>query len=64
MRSRSRNLTFFKDVAETLRQKPVPQWLIMQPETMGGSVLALPERAELDQTVREQLIVEYYSRRV
>jgi small subunit ribosomal protein S4 len=64
VRNRSRNLTYFKDVADTLRQRPVPQWLSLQGDTLSGSVLALPERADSDQSVREQLIVEYYSRRV
>lgn len=64
VRNRSRNLTYFKEVADTLRQRPVPQWLSLQGDTLSGSVLALPERADSDQSVREQLIVEYYSRRV
>jgi small subunit ribosomal protein S4 len=64
VRDRSRGLTYFKEVSETLRQKPVPQWLSLQPETMTGTVLSLPERSDCDQSVREQLIVEYYSRRV
>jgi small subunit ribosomal protein S4 len=64
VRDRSRNLTYFKDVANTLRQKPVPQWLSLQAEGMTGSVLTVPERTDCDQSVREQLIVEYYSRRV
>lgn len=64
VRDRSRRLTYFKDVSETLRQKPVPQWLSMQTDALSGSVLSLPERSDCDQSVREQLIVEYYSRRV
>jgi small subunit ribosomal protein S4 len=64
VRDRSRNLTYFKDVANTLRQKPVPQWLSLQAEGLTGNVLTVPERTDCDQSVREQLIVEYYSRRV
>jgi len=64
VRGRSRNLTFFKEVSETLRAKQVPQWLSLQAPALSGSVLALPERSDCDQSVREQLIVEYYSRRV
>jgi len=64
VRDRSRNLTYFKDVAHTLRQKPVPQWLSLQAEGLSGNVLTVPERTDCDQSVREQLIVEYYSRRV
>jgi small subunit ribosomal protein S4 len=64
VRERSRALTFFKEVTDTLRGKPVPQWLSLQADSLSGTVLALPERSDSDQTVREQLIVEYYSRRV
>jgi small subunit ribosomal protein S4 len=64
VRDRSRGLTYFKEVSETLRQKPVPQWLSLQTEAMSGTVLTVPERSDCDQSVREQLIVEYYSRRV
>jgi small subunit ribosomal protein S4 len=64
VRDRSRPLTYFKDVSETLRHKPVPQWLSLQADTLTGTVTAIPERQDSDQTIREQLIVEYYSRRV
>jgi small subunit ribosomal protein S4 len=64
VRDRSRSLTYFKEAAESLRQRPVPQWLSLQADTMTGTVVALPERSDADQSVREQLIVEYYSRRV
>jgi small subunit ribosomal protein S4 len=64
VRDRSRSLTYFKEVSETLRQKPVPQWLSLQADTLSGAVLSVPERSDCDQSVREQLIVEYYSRRV
>jgi small subunit ribosomal protein S4 len=64
VRDKSKSLPFYKDLANTLRGKPVPQWLSLQAEGMSGSVVATPERSDCDQSVREQLIVEYYSRRV
>lgn len=64
VRDRSRPLTYFKDVQATMRSRPVPQWLSLQGDGMTASVLSLPERTDADQGVREQLIVEYYSRRV
>jgi small subunit ribosomal protein S4 len=64
VRERSKALTYFKELTDTMRGKPVPQWLSLQPEVLSGTVLVLPERSDSDQTVREQLIVEYYSRRV
>ena len=42
----------------------MPQWLSLQADAFTGTVLSVPERSDCDQSVREQLIVEYYSRRV
>ena len=50
----------FKTIGEVLRQRTVPQWLSQQ--GIGGQVLAVPQRADCEQIVNEQLIVEYYSR--
>jgi small subunit ribosomal protein S4 len=64
VRDRSRTITYFKDLIATQGQKPVPQWLSLQSDRLSGSVLSVPERQDCEQGVREQLIVEYYSRRV
>ena len=64
VRDRSRGTTYFKVQHESGRSRTVPQWLSLQADGMSASVLSLPERSDADQGVREQLIVEYYSRRV
>ena len=40
----------------------VPGWLEVDIEKLQGSVIALPERDQIDITVREHLIVELYSK--
>lgn len=40
----------------------VPGWLEVDIEKLSGKVLSLPERAQIDAPVREQLIVELYSK--
>jgi len=61
IREGSRHLTYFKDLnAET---RNAPAWLNRDLKNMSGSVSRLPERAEIDGSLNEQLIVEYYSRR-
>ncbi|MBO9541502.1 30S ribosomal protein S4 [bacterium] len=40
----------------------VPNWLTVDTEKLTGSVVAIPAREEIDAPVRENLIVEYYSR--
>jgi small subunit ribosomal protein S4 len=64
VRERSRKTTYVQNLHETSRTRTVPQWLSMQADGLGASVITLPERGEAEQIVREQLIVEYYSRRV
>jgi small subunit ribosomal protein S4 len=58
----SRHKAPFKDIALDLEHRAVPQWLSRDDETMSGRVLALPTREDIDVTISEQLIVEYYSR--
>jgi small subunit ribosomal protein S4 len=58
----SRHMAAFKDIALDLEHRAVPQWLSRDDETMSGRVLALPAREDIDVTISEQLIVEYYSR--
>lgn len=64
IREGSRARTYFKDLDASgiLRKKAVPEWLSLDPATMGARVLRLPERSELDLSINEQLIVEFYSR--
>lgn len=62
VRPESRRLSYFKDRAEVLESKPVADWLARDPRDLGGKVLSLPERDEIDVDIREQLIVEFYSR--
>jgi small subunit ribosomal protein S4 len=64
VRENRRSRTYFKDLDASgiLRKKAVPEWLSLDPAALGGRVLRLPERAELDLSINEQLIVEFYSR--
>ena len=40
----------------------MPKWLEFNTETLTGKILALPERDDIDLNIKENLIVEYYSR--
>jgi small subunit ribosomal protein S4 len=59
---RSRQLEYFKTLAEVLRRRQVPGWLSLDVEQMTGRILSTPTRPEIDANLQEQLIVEYYSR--
>jgi small subunit ribosomal protein S4 len=47
---------------EENRIRTVPGWLSLNAEQFKAGVVRLPKRDEMDQTVNEQLIVEFYSR--
>ena len=60
--NRSRELEYFKALAEILRRREVPGWLSLDVAGMSGRILSAPSRPEIDANLQEQLIVEYYSR--
>ncbi|MEW5873269.1 MAG: 30S ribosomal protein S4 [Chloroflexota bacterium] len=62
VRDGSRKRTYFKDLAALAEDKNVPAWLSRDLKTLSGTLIRLPERAEIDGNLSEQLIVEYYSR--
>ncbi|MBR3305299.1 MAG: 30S ribosomal protein S4 [Christensenellaceae bacterium] len=42
--------------------RPMPKWLTFEPDQLKGTVVALPERDDIDLTVEEHNIVELYSK--
>ncbi len=62
VKERSRDLQCFKALREQGAGKPVPKWLEMDAENLTGKIVAMPERDDIDLTIEEHLIVEFYSR--
>jgi small subunit ribosomal protein S4 len=62
VREGSRKLEYFKGLSELAESRAAPGWLGRDTKQLTGVVQRLPERAEIDGTLNEQLIVEYYSR--
>jgi small subunit ribosomal protein S4 len=62
VREGSRKKTYFKTLGEIVEKRNVPAWLERDAKTLAGKVGRLPERTEIDGSLNEQLIVEYYSR--
>jgi small subunit ribosomal protein S4 len=62
VREGSRAATYFKELAGEAESRNYPAWLARDLKNMSGTVQRLPERAEIDGNLNEQLIVEYYSR--
>ncbi len=62
VREGSRDTTYFKELADLAEKRNFPSWLVRDLKTLTGTVQRLPERAEIDGNLNEQLIVEFYSR--
>ena len=62
VRDGSRALEYFKVVGDLADARTSPSWLNRDTKQLSGGIQRLPERAEIDGSLNEQLIVEYYSR--
>jgi small subunit ribosomal protein S4 len=62
VRDGSRSLTYFKELGDLADARTSPNWLNRDTKQLSGSIQRLPDRAEIDGFLNEQLIVEYYSR--
>jgi small subunit ribosomal protein S4 len=51
-----------KDVLEQTSSRDKGAWLELDAENLKGRFVAMPEREQLDPSIQESLIVEYYSR--
>lgn len=62
VREGSRALEYFKGLGDLAEARTTPSWLNRDTKQLSGLIQRLPERAEIDGSLNEQLIVEYYSR--
>ena len=62
VRDGSRSRTYFKSLPDVSESRTVPGWINRDLARLSGKVLQAPNRQEIDSSLNEQLIVEYYSR--
>ena len=62
VRTKSKDLLVIKTALIASEKIEVPGWLEVDIEKLQGKVLSLPSREQIDAPVREQLIVELYSK--
>jgi small subunit ribosomal protein S4 len=60
--AKSQELTPFVVAKAEAGERPTPAWIEVIPDKLRVLVHRLPERAQIDTLVNEQLIVEYYSK--
>jgi len=62
LREGSRKRTYFKQRIEQMDGGNIPGWLSLDLKNLVARVANVPTREEIDTTLDEQMIVEYYSR--
>jgi small subunit ribosomal protein S4 len=62
VREKSRSITAIDDSIKTVTRRGIPHWLEVEVADFKGTVKEFPTREDLPPTIREQLIVEFYSR--
>jgi len=62
VRPESTRRTYFKALRQDLDDRQVPRWLQLDAKNLSANVLQLPHREDIDVSLNEQLVVEYYSR--
>lgn len=59
---RDKSKKLIKEIIEANPAPVAPNWMSVDLENLKASVVNAPAREDLDQTIKEALIVEYYSR--
>jgi len=62
IREASKETDRIKNAIDAAKQRTTVPWLSVDHDNMTAKVTALPGREDVDQTIQEQLIVEFYSR--
>ena len=60
VKENKKDLDLFKDLKDI--KIVVPKWLELDPAQLSGKVIANPQREDIDLNIKENLIVELYSR--
>ncbi len=62
VREKSRKVTRIMESVGTVDRRGVPRWLELDKDAFTGKLVDLPSRQDLTMPIREQLIVELYSK--
>ena len=62
VKEKSRTITRVVDSLGSSERRGVPQWLELEKEAFKGTVKSFPAREDFTLPIREQLIVELYSK--
>lgn len=63
VRPESMGRKYFKELRQDIDDRQVPAWLSLDTNNLSAVVKTSPAREDIDVSINEQLVVEYYSRR-
>jgi len=49
-------------MSDLMEDRDYPAWVSIEPSQLSGRVVSFPKREDIDLSIDENLIVEYYSR--
>lgn len=62
LKEKSKNIAKFQESLAALERRGMPTWLELDKDKMTGTIAAMPNREEITMPIREQLVVELYSK--
>jgi small subunit ribosomal protein S4 len=62
IKEKSRTVKSIEESVKTVTRRGIPEWLEVNVADYNGTIKAVPTRQDLPPTIREQLIVEFYSK--
>lgn len=62
LKEKSKAIAKFQESIAALERRGMPAWLELDKEKMRGTIASMPNREEITMPIREQLIVELYSK--
>ena len=62
LREKSRKIARISEALESVARRGIPSWLELEKDQFRGRLVSLPAREDLTMPIKEQLIVELYSK--
>jgi small subunit ribosomal protein S4 len=62
VKEKSRKIKLIKEAIENRTRGEIPKWVSLDAEKFSGEIIDLPSREDIQLSVEEQLIVEFYSK--
>jgi small subunit ribosomal protein S4 len=62
LREKSQKIEKIKETMEVASRRGISRWLELDKDSFSGTVVSLPNREDITMPIREQIIVELYSR--